>query len=75
MYARLTGMDEAKAQSCLNDAKMQDAIIAGRADMQKKYNIAATPTFVLNGGAEKIEGAQTVEKFSAVIDRLLAAKK
>jgi protein-disulfide isomerase len=75
MYAKLTGLDEAKALVCLNDTKMQDAIVAGRSEAQKKYSIAATPTFVLNGGAEKIEGAQDADKFSVVIDKLLAAKK
>src|SRR5262249_27217997 len=66
MYARLTGLDEAKAQSCLNDTKMQDAIVAARSDAQKKYNIAATPTFVINEGAQKVEGGQTADKFSAI---------
>ena len=72
-YAKLGGLSEDKAKACLQDTKLQDAIVAERTDASQKLNIEATPTFILNNGAEKIEGARTTADFSAVIDRLLVA--
>jgi protein-disulfide isomerase len=74
-YARLGGLSEEKAKACLKDTQLQDAIVAERTSAADKYNIEATPTFVINNGAEKLSGAQTVDAFAAVFDRLLAAKK
>ena len=73
-YAKLGGLPEDKAKACLADTKLQDAIIAERS-MGEKYKVEATPTFVINDGAEIIQGAQSVEAFSTVIDRQLAGKK
>jgi protein-disulfide isomerase len=71
-YAKLGGLDGDKAKSCLNDKGMQDALVAARGEATKKYNINATPTFIINGGAERLEGGQTPEKFAAIFDKLLA---
>jgi protein-disulfide isomerase len=71
-YAKLGGLSETAAKACLNDTGLQDQIVAKRNDAAQKYNINATPTFLINGGMEKIEGAKTVEEFSAVFDRFLA---
>ncbi len=73
-YAKLGGLDGDKAKACLNDPAMQDALVAGRTDAGKKYNIDATPTFIINEGAERLQGAQTAQQFGAVFDKLLAAK-
>lgn len=70
-YAKLGGLAEDKAKACLLDSKMQDQVVAERTDAQQKYSIASTPTFVINNGTEKIEGAQPVEKFSAIFDKIL----
>jgi protein-disulfide isomerase len=74
-YATLGGLPADKAKACANDTKLQDAIIAARESAGTKYNVEATPTFVVNDGAEVIKGAQSPENFGAVFDRLLAAKK
>jgi protein-disulfide isomerase len=74
-YVRLGGLDGDKAKACLNDDKMQDAVIAERTTLGAKFNIESTPTFVLNAGADTIVGVQSVATFEAAIDRLLAAKK
>ena|ERR1700722_3923272 len=74
-YAKLGGLSEDKAKACLQDTKLQDAIVAERTDASQKFDIQATPTFVLNNGAEKIQGARTADEFSAAIDRVLAATK
>jgi protein-disulfide isomerase len=73
-YAKLGGLPEDKAKACANDSALQDAIVAERTEAGK-VNVEATPTFILNDGAETIKGAQSVEVFSAAFDRLLAAKK
>ena len=74
-YAKLGGLSEEKAKACANDTKLQDAIIAARTEAGKKYNVEATPTFVINDGLEIINGAQSEEAFAAVFDRLLGTKK
>ena len=71
-FAKLGGLSGDKAQACLNDAGMMDALAAGREAAANKYNIQSTPTFVLNGGTRKLVGAQPVEAFAAEIDALLA---
>jgi protein-disulfide isomerase len=74
-YAALGGLASDKAEACADDAKLQDAITAERTEATTKYNIEATPAFVINDGAEIINGAQSVETFAAAFDRALAAKK
>ena len=74
-YAKLGGLSEDRAKSCIADTALQDAIIAERTEATDKQKIEATPTFVINNGAETIAGAEGVDKFAAVFDRLLAAKK
>jgi protein-disulfide isomerase len=74
-FAKLGGLTEDKAKACLQDKSMQDAIIAERMTASSKFNIEATPTFIINYGAEKLDGAREASEFSAVFDRLLAAKK
>jgi len=73
-YARLGGLTEDKAKACLADTRLQDAIITERTAGGEKYDIEATPTFVINNGAEIIKGAMPAEKFAATFDRLLAEK-
>jgi protein-disulfide isomerase len=74
-YAKLGGLPEEKAKACLNDTALLDAIIAERTEAGEKYKVEATPTFIINDGAEVIRGAESVETFAAAFDRLLAAKK
>jgi protein-disulfide isomerase len=74
-YAALGGLAADRAKACANDPALQNEIIAGRTEATAKYNIQATPTFVINNGVETINGAVNADSFSAVFDRLLAAKK
>jgi protein-disulfide isomerase len=73
-YAQLAGLTEASAKACMSDVKLLDAIMAVRKSATDKYDINATPTFIINDGAEIIRGAQSLEQFSAVIDKLLSKK-
>ena len=74
-YAKLGGLPEDQAKACANDSKLQDAIIAERTDVAAKYQVEATPTFIINDGAETIKGAQPADAFAVIFDRLLAKKK
>lgn len=74
-YAKLGGLPADKAKACLSDGSMFDAIIAVRTQATETYGINATPVFILNKGAEKIEGAKSLDDFTAAIERVLASKK
>ena len=74
-YARLGGLSEEKAKSCIADDKMIDAIVAARTDATQKFNIEATPTFIINGGVETVKGQGDIPTFTKIFDRLLASKK
>ncbi len=73
--AKLGGLAEEKARSCANDTALQNAIAAERAEATTKFQVEATPTFVINDGADVVKGAESVENFSKIFDRLLAGKK
>lgn len=69
------GLPEEKGKACLKDTKLQNAIIAERTAATEKYNIQSTPTFVINGGAARIDGARPASDFAAAFDRLLNSGK
>jgi len=71
-YAQLGGLSEEKAKSCMENKDLLDGIVAGRTTGQQDFGIEATPSFVFNGGAEKLSGALPFDRFSATIDKLLA---
>ncbi|MDR3424795.1 MAG: DsbA family protein [Alphaproteobacteria bacterium] len=74
-FAELGGLPEAKARACAKDTKLLDAIIAERTEATNKYKVDATPTFLINDGAETIQGAQSLQTFTDAFDRVLAGKK
>lgn len=73
-YARLGGLSQADAEACANSTKLQDAIADGRLKADNNYGVRATPTFILNDGKDKIEGALPFEDFAAKINALLPAQ-
>jgi protein-disulfide isomerase len=68
-YAKLAGMSSESIAACVGDAAAASAIMKGRMDAVKKYDVHATPTFVVNDGAAKIEGAKTIEDFDKVLSK------
>ena len=66
----LGGVPAADFEACLATKPLEEALIQRTYEAQKQFGIQSTPTFVFNGGAEKLEGAQPLEKFVEVIDRL-----
>ncbi len=73
-YASLGGLPLEKAKECANDEKIQSVLVAGRTEAIKKYDVEATPTFVINDGKKIITGDPGVKAFVEVFDRLLAEK-
>ena len=72
--AALGGLAADKAKACANDTALQNAIIEARTRATEKYDIRATLTFIINEGAEVINGAQSTAAFSALFDKMLAAR-
>ena len=64
--AQLGGLPRDKAEACLADEALLDAILQERLDGQNEYAINSTPSFVIDG--EKLEGSHGIEDFAAVID-------
>ena len=73
--ASMSGLAPEKAKACLDDTKLMDAIVEQRTAAMEKYDITGTPSFLINNGEEKLVGAQPIEEFSKVFDKLLAKKK
>ena len=73
-YASLGGLPVEKAKECANDPKFQNPIVADRADAIKKYNIEATPTFVINEGQKIVNGDMGVDALSNIFNHILDPK-
>jgi protein-disulfide isomerase len=71
--ARLMGMTEAQAQSCMNSNSQDDHINAVAQEGMQRYDIQGTPTIVIN--FKKIDMPRlTWEESDAAISAALAAK-
>lgn len=68
---KLAGMTQETIDACWADQKLADGILNMRMNGQNTHKIEATPTFVLNDGKGRVEGSQSIEVFSAAIDKLL----
>jgi len=67
---KLAGVSENTIKACWADQKLADGILNIRLEAQNRDKIESTPTFILNDGAARIEGAQPFETFAAAIDKL-----
>lgn len=67
---KLAGMSQQTIDACWASKEIADGILNIRLEAQNKYDIKATPTFILNDGAARVEGAQPFEAFAAAIDKL-----
>ena len=63
--ARLAGMSKDRIETCAQDKKLEDGILQGQLDAQKKYGIRSTPSFVVNG--KLYSGSMTFEQFDKVL--------
>ncbi len=64
------GITAKQFESCLKDQELLDKIIQLRLDGQKKYNITATPTIIIN--AKIYPEALSLEEFEKIVSPLLA---
>lgn len=67
---RLGGLSGEEIDACFANKALLDSILRERLTGAKVFEVDSTPTFFING--QKLLGAQPVENFSAVIDRLLS---
>ena len=67
--AKNYSLNDAKIRGCLNDEKMEDQILNGRIDGNKKYSITSTPTILING--KKYEGQHEYKAFKKAINKFL----
>ena len=63
------GLNNDKNNSCLNDQDLEDEILNGRINANKKYSIEATPTIFIN--EKKYNGKHNYEDFKKEILKFL----
>jgi len=68
----MTGMSTADFEKCLQDQALLEQVTAVT-DAGKSFGVDSTPTFFINGEMQK--GALSIERFSEIIDPLIAAAK
>lgn len=66
----LAGMDEEYINACTDNVELEHALLNVVSQAQREYTIKSTPTFVFNSGAEILNGAQPVEKFEEIVNKL-----
>jgi len=70
-YGKLAGMSQETIDACFANTALADGILNSRMVGQNQHKVEATPTFILNDGKERVEGAQSFEVFAKAIDKLL----
>ena len=61
--AKLAGLSDEMFDACQNAPALKLKIAEQMQEAQDKYKISSTPTFIINGGEEVIQGAQPLENF------------
>lgn len=59
---KLAGLGDAKADACLADNALKNAVAQTRFDAEKRWSIKSTPSFVIDGKVQS--GALTIEEFT-----------
>lgn len=75
-YAYLNGLDEDKAQACLDNKAMAQEIMEKRQYAVNHLGISGTPSFVVSGsqGREILYGAPDYETLKGIIEKNLPQK-
>jgi protein-disulfide isomerase len=66
-YAALAGMDQAAYDAALANEKLKKFILNERQEAETKYNVDATPTFIINGQIHP--GALDYSDFAAIVEK------
>jgi protein-disulfide isomerase len=70
--AKFAGLNDGQIDACLNDRGLEDAILQARLDATNKWQIQATPTFIINQkSSTRIEAAGPYSTFQDTLDKLL----
>jgi protein-disulfide isomerase len=70
--AKFAGLTDSQIDSCLNDRRLEDAILTERLEAEKALQIDATPTFIFNQKpGDRIVSAGPYDTFKSKIDSLL----
>jgi protein-disulfide isomerase len=73
--AKLAGLTETEIDNCLADKEKQEAIAGNMEDAIARYDIDATPTFIIGENGEKLIGNQPYEAFKTAIEKKLKEKE
>ncbi len=68
--AKLAGMSKATFDACQAEPMLKLKIAENMQEAKDKWKISATPTFVINDGAEVISGAQPLQEFERVFRKI-----
>jgi protein-disulfide isomerase len=68
---RTAGLSQNQIDACFADEALADRIVQVRLDAEQKYDVAATPTFVVQG--EVVPGNRPLSFFAEMIDPMLDA--
>lgn len=66
-YAALAGLGQDTAQACMSDDAMVDHILKRQTDGRDRYNVASTPSFVVNG--TPVAGAMEYDEFNSILEQ------
>ena len=64
----LGGVSSAQFSACMQDKKLQDAVLAQSLQGQKEFDVQGTPTIIVNG--KKIENPQSFADFDKILKPL-----
>lgn len=68
--AKLAGMSDATFEACHAEPALKEKMAESMQAAQDKWKISATPTFIVNDGAEVISGAQPLAEFERVFRKV-----
>ena len=66
---RLAGIGQEDFEACMRDEDLANQIVELRLLGQDRYDVDATPTFVING--QTISGARSFESFAEILDGMI----
>ena len=66
---KLGGLSENDFQACMSNKQLVDGLIQVRLDANKRFDVTATPTFVINGD-KRVVGFQSFEVFDELLEKL-----
>ena len=67
--AKIYGINSSQFDDCINNDNIEDSILSGRIEAQKKYSINSTPTIVIN--EKKLKNPVTFENIKKEIEKII----